>query len=223
LTVQIGNDWDTLLAGEFDKDYYQSLRRFLVTEYRTHTVYPDMHDIFNALKHTACADVRAVILGQDPYHGPGQAHGLCFSVREGVPPPPSLVNIFKEIHDELGVPEPRTGDLTPWTRQGVLLLNTVLTVRAGEAGSHRGRGWETLTDRVIQLLNERQEPMVFLLWGANAISKRPLIDEARHLALTSPHPSPLSAYRGFFGNGHFRAANEFLQAHGQTPIDWSLG
>ncbi|MDR1796407.1 MAG: uracil-DNA glycosylase [Clostridiales Family XIII bacterium] len=220
--VHIGNDWDALLGPEFEKDYYRQLRRFLVHEYKTQVVYPDMHDIFNALKHTAYADVRAVILGQDPYHGPGQAHGLCFSVRGGVEPPPSLVNIFKEIHDELGVPVPLGGDLTPWARQGVLLLNTVLTVRRGEAGSHRGMGWETLTDRVISLLNERAEPMAFLLWGANAISKRPLIDAGRHLVLTSPHPSPLSAYRGFFGNGHFRKANEFLESQGKPPIQWGL-
>ncbi|MCL2493081.1 MAG: uracil-DNA glycosylase [Clostridiales bacterium] len=220
--VHIENDWDDLLKDEFEKPYYKELRQFLVREYKTQTIYPDMHDIFNALRYTAYADVRAVILGQDPYPGPFQAHGLCFSVRDGIDQPPSLVNILKEIEDELGIPAPKTGNLTPWTKQGVLLLNTTLTVRAGAPGSHRGHGWEILTDRIIELLSERGQSIVFLLWGANAGGKRPLIDESRHLALLSPHPSPLSAYRGFFGNGHFRAANEFLEAHGEPPIDWSL-
>jgi uracil-DNA glycosylase len=218
--VNIGNDWDELLAPEFEKDYYKTLRRFLVSEYKARTIYPDMHDIFNALKHTAYKDVRIVILGQDPYHGPSQAHGLCFSVQDGVQPPPSLVNIFKELSSELDIDPPKSGNLTNWAGQGILLLNTTLTVRAGAAGSHRGHGWETLTDKIIELLNERNEPIAFMLWGANAISKKQLIDGGKHLVLTSPHPSPLSAHRGFFGNGHFKAANEFLAKHGQT-INWT--
>ena len=220
--VQIGNDWDSLLAAEFQKEYYQKLRGILAKEYRTKTIYPDMYDIFNALKYTAYRDVKAVILGQDPYHGPGQAHGLCFSVRQGIEPPPSLKNIFKEIQAELGIAPPNHGELTAWARQGVLLLNTALTVRAGQANSHRGLGWEILTDRIITLLNERSQPLVFLLWGGNAKQKRSLITNPKHLVLCAAHPSPLSAYNGFFGCGHFAACNEFLQKNGQTPIDWVL-
>ena len=220
--VQIGNDWDSLLAAEFQKEYYQKLRGILAKEYRTKTIYPDMYDIFNALKYTAYRDVKAVILGQDPYHGPGQAHGLCFSVRQGIEPPPSLKNIFKEIQAELGIAPPNHGELTAWARQGVLLLNTALTVRAGQANSHRGLGWEILTDRIITLLNERSQPLVFLLWGGNAKQKRSLITNPKHLVLCAAHPSPLSAYNGFFGCGHFAACNEFLQKNGQTPIDWAL-
>ncbi len=220
--VHFGNEWDGLLSGEFHKDYYLRLREFLKREYRTQTVYPDMYRIFAALQSTSYSEVRAVILGQDPYHGPGQAHGLCFSVQEGVPPPPSLQNIFRELHDDLGVPIPQTGCLTPWTRQGVLLLNTVLTVRAGQPNSHRGMGWEIFTDRVISLLNEREKPMVFLLWGANARAKLPLISNSRHLALLAAHPSPLSAYSGFFGCRHFSRANAFLRENGEGEIDWRL-
>ncbi len=220
--VQLNNQWDDLLKDEFQKPYYQKLRAILAREYQTHTVYPDMYDIFNALHATDYKDVKAVILGQDPYHGPGQAHGLCFSVKPGVPAPPSLKNIFKELKDELDIPIPDTGYLMPWAKQGVLMLNTVLTVRAGEANSHKGLGWETLTDRVIELLNDREQPMVFFLWGANAKRKRELLTNPSHLVLSCTHPSPLSASSGFFGCGHFKACNDFLKKHNMTPIDWRL-
>ena len=220
--VNIGNEWDKLLADEFKKDYYLQLRQFLISEYNSHTIYPPMNDIFNALKTTSYSDVKAVILGQDPYHGAGQAHGMCFSVKKGTPPPPSLQNIFKEIHDELGLPIPPHGELTKWAKNGVLLLNTVLTVREGQANSHKGHGWEILTDRVIELLNERNTPIVFLLWGGNARSKAKLITNPKHLVLQCAHPSPLSAYNGFFGCGHFIRANDFLKNNGIEPIDWSL-
>lgn len=219
--VHIGNDWDELLAGEFDKEYYRKLHGFLAEEYRTRTVYPSMYDIFNALKYTPYHKVRAVILGQDPYHGPGQAHGLCFSVQKGVPTPPSLVNVYQELRDDLGILPPGHGCLVEWAEQGVLLLNTVLTVRAGQPNSHRGMGWEIFTDQVIRLLNGRAEPMVFLLWGANAKSKRQLITNPNHLILTAAHPSPLSAFNGFFGCRHFSKCNAFLQQHG-GPIDWQI-
>ncbi|MBQ3431466.1 MAG: uracil-DNA glycosylase [Clostridia bacterium] len=220
--VNIGNSWDILLKDEFEKEYYRKLRTFLKTEYATKTIYPNMYDIFNALKYTAYEDVKVVILGQDPYHGPGQAHGLCFSVKQGVEPPPSLKNIFKEIESELGIPAPAYGELTAWANQGVLLLNTVLTVRAGSPNSHKGMGWEILTDKIITLLNAREEPIVFLLWGANARSKKALITAKQHLVLESVHPSPLSAYHGFFGCGHFKKCNIFLKEHGIEIIDWSL-
>lgn len=222
--VHIGNDWDEILAGEFEKEYYLELRRFLIWEYRHTQVYPDMYDIFNALKETPYSKVKAVILGQDPYHEPGQAHGLAFSVQKGIPQPPSLVNIFKELSDDLGIqpPPPDNGCLIPWAKQGVLLLNTALTVRAHQANSHRGKGWEILTDRIIQLLNERETPMVFLLWGANARAKTSLITNRNHLVITGPHPSPLSAYRGFFGGRYFSRTNDFLVRTGQTPIDWTI-
>lgn len=220
--VEIGNEWDALLAGEFDKEYYVKLRGRLAQEYKTRTIYPDMYDIFNALKYTSYSDVKAVILGQDPYHGAGQAHGLCFSVQRGVEPPPSLKNIFKEIEAETGIKPPAHGELTKWAKQGVLLLNTVLTVRAGEANSHKGLGWENFTDRVIQLLNEREKPVVFLLWGGNARQKKKLITEPRHKILETVHPSPLSAYGGFFGCGHFNETNRLLREMGETEIDWSL-
>jgi len=220
--VNIGNEWDELLRDEFDKPYYQKLRGFLAKEYKTRTVYPDMYDIFNALRFTSYSDVKVVIIGQDPYHGPGQAHGLSFSVKKGVEPPPSLKNIFKEINGELGVEIPQHGELISWAKQGVLLLNAVLTVRGGEANSHKGMGWEFFTDRVIELLNERSEPMVFLLWGANARQKKALIKNPVHKIFETVHPSPLSAYNGFFGCGHFSGANEFLKSVGQQPIDWSL-
>ena len=220
--VSIGNDWDEILKGEFDKEYYQKLRAFLVKEYRTRKIFPNMFDIFNALKYTPYSGVKAVILGQDPYHGEGQAHGLCFSVKRGVEPPPSLKNIFKEIHDDTGIGIPDCGELTHWAEQGVLLLNTVLTVRMGEANSHKGMGWECFTDRVISALNEREKPMVFLLWGSNARQKKSLITNPAHKILETVHPSPLSAYNGFFGCRHFSKTNEFLESIGETPIDWSV-
>lgn len=219
--VNIGNDWDELLEGEFDKEYYQELRQFLIKEYRSGAVYPSMYDIFNALKFTSYKGVRAVILGQDPYHGPGQAHGLCFSVKKGIMPPPSLVNIFKELKEDLGIEPPNHGCLEEWAQSGVLLLNTVLTVRGGQANSHKGKGWEIFTDRLIRLLNEREGPMVFLLWGANAKAKREFLTNPEHLVLTAAHPSPLSAYNGFFGCRHFSKTNEFLRQFGEE-IDWEI-
>lgn len=220
--VNIGNSWDELLKDEFQKEYYVKLRKALASEYRNHTVYPDMYDIFNSLRYTAYEDVKVVLLGQDPYHGPGQAHGLCFSVKKGIQPPPSLQNIFKELRDDVGCEIPPHGELTDWAKQGVLLMNTVLTVRRGQAGSHKGLGWETFTDQVIRLLNEREKPMVFLLWGANAGQKTALITNPNHLILRTVHPSPLSAYGGFFGCKHFSKTNAFLAAHGETPIDWQI-
>lgn len=220
--VNIGNEWDALLADEFKKGYYLQLRQFLIAEYNSRKIFPPMNDIFNALKATSYSDVKAVILGQDPYHGEGQAHGMCFSVKKGTPPPPSLQNIFKEIQSELGLPIPPHGELTAWAKRGVLLLNTVLTVREGMANSHRGRGWEIFTDRVIELLNARETPMVFLLWGANARAKKGLITNPAHLVLECAHPSPLSANNGFFGCGHFVKANEFLEKNGVQPIDWAI-
>ena len=214
--MHIGNEWDALLADEIQKDYYLKLRQFLISEYTTRRIYPPMEDIFNALRHTSYSDVRAVILGQDPYHGPGQAHGMCFSVKRGTPPPPSLQNIFKEIKSDLGIDPPQHGELTSWADNGVLLLNTVLTVREGQPNSHKGMGWEQFTDRIIQLLNERQQPMVFLLWGGNARSKARLITNPAHLVLQCAHPSPLSAYNGFFGCRHFSKTNEFLVSTEQT-------
>ena len=221
--VHIGNDWDEILADEWAKPYYQKLRQFLKYEYSTQKVYPHMNDIFNALKFTSYENVKVVILGQDPYHGEGQAHGLCFSVQKGIAPPPSLLNIYKELQQDLGITPPQgIGDLTPWAEQGVLLLNTVLTVRGGQANSHKGKGWEQFTDRIITLLNERETPMVFILWGANARAKKELISNPSHLVLESAHPSPLSAYNGFFGCRHFSKTNDFLVRTGQEPINWSL-
>lgn len=220
--VNIGNEWDTLLKDEFEKEYYLRLRAFLASEYKTQRIFPDMYDIFNALKYTSYSDVKAVILGQDPYHGEGQAHGLCFSVKRGVEPPPSLKNIFKEIHDDLGTPIPEHGELTKWTKEGVLLLNTVLTVRKGQPNSHKGKGWEIFTDRVIGLLNEREKPIVFLLWGSNAKQKKGLITNPAHTVLETTHPSPFSAYNGFFGCRHFSQTNKILGQNGEKPIDWSL-
>ena len=220
--VNIGNEWDELLKDEFEKDYYKELRKFLISEYKTRKIFPPMNDIFNALKYTSYSDVKAVILGQDPYHGEGQAHGLCFSVKKGTPPPPSLENIFEEIKRELGIAPPNHGELTDWAKSGVLLLNTALTVREGNANSHHGHGWELFTDRVIELLNERETPIVFLLWGNNAGAKAKLITNPKHLILKCAHPSPLSAHRGFFGCGHFAKANEFLKNNGIEPIDWQI-
>ncbi len=220
--ITFHNEWDALLKDEFEKDYYRQLRQFLKQEYATQTVYPDMYHIFNALQSTSYSDVKAVILGQDPYHGPNQAHGLCFSVQDGIQPPPSLQNIFKELHADLGVSIPSGGNLTPWTKEGVLLLNTVLTVRQGMPNSHARRGWETFTDRIITLLDSRDTPMVFLLWGANAGAKSALLHNPRHLVLKTVHPSPLSAHRGWFGCKHFSKTNHFLEKNGIDPINWSL-
>ncbi len=220
--VQLGNDWDPLLQDQFVQDYYLRLRGFLKGEYRTKTVYPDMFRIYEALKLTSYSDTKVVILGQDPYHGPGQAHGLAFSVQQGVTIPPSLLNIYKELQSDLGCSIPDNGYLVPWAEQGVLLLNTSLTVTAGAAGSHRGQGWEVLTDRVVELINGKQEAVVYLLWGANARKKAALVTNSRHLVLTAAHPSPLSAQRGFFGCRHFSLANAFLQKHGRTPINWQI-
>lgn len=220
--IALGGGWDEALAPLFRDENYQKIREFLKREYTHHVVYPDMYDIYNCFKLTPLAQVKAVILGQDPYHNEGQAHGLCFSVQEGVPMPPSLVNIFKELHDELGCTLPRSGDLTKWAKEGVLLLNTALTVRAHQANSHKDCGWTWFTDNVIRIVSERREHVVFILWGANARSKKPLIDARRHLVLECAHPSPLSAYNGFFGCGHFKKANAYLVAHGEAPIDWQL-
>jgi len=216
------NGWQEILLPEMEKPYYKKLRQFLIEEYKTNTIYPDMYSIFNALHYTDYNDVKAVILGQDPYHGPNQAHGLSFSVKRGVPAPPSLVNIYKEMQDDLGFPIPNHGCLEKWAREGVLLLNTVLTVRKGEANSHRDKGWEQFTDHIIRLLNERDKPIVFILWGTPAIRKESMIDQTRHYVIKSPHPSPLSAYRGFFGSKPFSRANHFLEDNGVGPIDWRL-
>ena len=220
--VNIGNDWDAILADEWQKPYYKNLREFLKQEYSTKTVYPDMHDIFNALEYTSFKDTKVVILGQDPYHGAGQAHGLCFSVKRGIEPPPSLKNIYKELHDDIGFEIPPHGELTAWAKQGVLMLNTVLTVRAGSPNSHKGVGWEQFTDRIILEIDKKTTPVVFLLWGANARKKAEIIKNPIHQKLITVHPSPLSAYNGFFGCKHFSKTNEILISSGQTPIDWSL-
>lgn len=212
--IKLGNDWDNILADEWSKPYYRQLHDFLKSEYSKTRIYPDMYDIFNALRYTSFENTRAVIIGQDPYHGPGQAHGLCFSVKKGVPLPPSLVNIYKEITDDLGIAMPQHGDLTGWARQGVLLLNTVLTVRAGQPNSHKDKGWEIFTDRVISELDRKETPVVFLLWGANAEKKARVITNPIHKKLITVHPSPLSAYRGFFGCRHFSKANKILSESG---------
>ena len=216
----LGNDWDKKIGCEFEKPYYLALREFLKEEYRQKVIYPSMYDIFNALKATPYHKVKAVILGQDPYHGQGQAHGLCFSVQKGVQPPPSLQNIFKELQSDIGMPIPKGGYLQPWAEEGVLLLNTTLTVRGGQPLSHKGQGWETFTDAVINALNQKEEPIVFLLWGSPARAKKALLNNPRHLILEAPHPSPLSAYHGFFGCKHFSKCNRFLAQHGIAPIRW---
>lgn len=220
--VKFDNEWDILLRGEFEKPYYITLRSFLIEQYTGYTVYPDMYDIFNALKLTTYSAVKVVIIGQDPYHEEGQAHGLSFSVKKGIQIPPSLLNIYKELHDDIGFKIPNHGYLESWARNGVLLLNNVLTVRKGEANSHRGCGWELFTDEVIRVLNNHEKPIVFMLWGSNAQEKGQLITNPRHLILKAPHPSPLSAYRGFFGCKHFSKANEYLRKTGQTPVDWTI-
>lgn len=216
------NDWASYLEPEFKTEYYLRLREFLAREYKTRMIYPDMYDIFNALHYTPFTDTKVVILGQDPYHGPGQAHGLSFSVKPGITPPPSLQNIFKELQDDLGCFIPNNGYLDHWARQGVLLLNTVLTVRANTPNSHKDLGWENFTDKVIRSLNEKNEPIVFLLWGSHAQRKAELITNKKHLLIKSPHPSPFSANRGFFGSRPFSRCNQFLRSMGLEEIDWQI-
>ncbi len=216
------NDWAQFLNDEIQKPYYLELRQFLIKEYSTRKIYPGMYDIFNALHFTSYADTKVVILGQDPYHEPGQAHGLSFSVLPDVMPPPSLFNIFNELRDDLDCYIPNNGFLKPWADQGVLLLNTVLTVRAHEANSHRGHGWEIFTDRIIKILNDHERPLAFILWGTPARNKKNMITNPRHLIIESPHPSPLSARRGFFGSRPFSRVNKFLESIGEKPIDWQI-
>lgn len=220
--VKIGNSWDTVLREEFKKEYYLKLREFLKQEYGQGTVYPDPDNIFNALKLTSYDDAKAVIIGQDPYHEPGQAQGLSFSVPRGMKQPPSLVNIFKEMQADLGIKPPDHGCLEGWAREGVLLLNAVLTVREHQANSHRGKGWENFTDSIIEALNNRQKPLVFILWGNNAKAKAKLITSPRHHIITGAHPSPLSAHNGFWGGRYFSGTNEFLEEQGIEPINWKL-
>jgi uracil-DNA glycosylase len=220
---QILNDsWWQQLKDEFNKPYYQELREMLKREYAEHTVYPEPNDIYNALHYTSYENVKVVILGQDPYHGPGQAHGLSFSVQPGVNPPPSLKNIFIELQNDIGADIPNHGSLVSWAKQGVLLLNTVLTVRRGQANSHKGKGWEQLTDSIIDVLNKRDKPVVFILWGRHAQMKKERIDTSKHFIIQSPHPSPFSARNGFFGSRPFSRANQYLEQIGDEPIDWSL-
>lgn len=219
--IKITSEWDEILADQFSSPEYLKLREFLKVEYSNYTVYPSMYDIFNSMKHTAFRDVKVVLLGQDPYHEQGQAMGLSFSVPNWIAIPPSLVNIYKELSSEMDIAPPKSGDLTGWAKQGVLLLNTVLTVREHQANSHKGKGWEAFTDGIIKKISDKKEHVVFLLWGGNARSKKPLIDKTKHLILECAHPSPLSAYNGFFGCGHFIKANEYLIKNGKLPIDWS--
>ncbi len=220
--VNIGNKWDEILKGEFEKDYYKRIREFLKKEYSTYKIYPEMNDIFNSLKYADYDDIKVVVIGQDPYHEEGQAHGLSFSVRPGIDIPPSLLNIYKELQEDLGCYIPNNGYLEKWAKQGVLLLNNVLTVRAHQANSHKTCGWETFTDDVIIELNKREKPIIFLFWGSCAKAKEALITNKNHYILKAPHPSPLSAYRGFFGCKHFSKTNEILTQNGETPIDWQI-
>lgn len=220
--VNLGNDWDEILKEEFEKEYYLKIRRILASEYKKYRVFPDMYDIFNALKYTPYKEVKAVIIGQDPYHEVGQAHGLSFSVKRGVPLPPSLQNIYKELQSDLGIDPPAHGELVDWAKRGVLLLNATLTVREGMANSHQSIGWQIFTDRVISLLNQSQKPIAFLLWGSYARQKSVLITNPIHKIFTSAHPSPLSAYRGFFGSKPFSKINAFLEESGRSPIDWQI-
>ena len=212
--------WKPVLQAEFEQPYFKELSEFLHAAYEKKTIFPPKQQVFSAFT-TDLKNVKVVIIGQDPYHGPGQAHGLCFSVRPGIEPPPSLKNIFRELESDIGMPEPPTGDLTPWAKEGVLLLNTTLTVREGQPQSHKGHGWETLTDAIIRALDASDHPIVFLLWGANARSKKALIKNPNHLILEAAHPSPLSAYNGFFGCRHFSRANAFLSSHGVAPVNWA--
>ncbi len=219
---KITNDWLPVIGKEFEKDYYIQLRNFLINEYKTTCIYPKADDIFNAFHYTPYNKLKVLILGQDPYHGPNQAHGLCFSVLKGIKAPPSLVNIYKELADDVGFQIPQHGYLKKWADEGVFMLNTVLTVRAGQANSHRNRGWETFTDATIKAINEIDRPIVIMLWGRPAQNKKVLLNNPKHLVLTAPHPSPLSAFRGFFGSKHFSKCNDFLQKNGITPIDWQI-
>ena len=219
--VNLGNDWDNVLSEEFKKDYYLKIREFLKREYSERRIFPSMYDIFNALKYTPYSKTKVVILGQDPYHEIGQAHGLSFSVKKGVKIPPSLVNIYKELNSDIGMPSPNHGELTSWAKQGVLLLNATLTVREGQANSHSDIGWSIFTDEVIKALDKNDSPIVFILWGANARSKKKYITNKNHLVIESAHPSPLSAYNGFFGSRPFSKANSFLSSHGIEPINWN--
>ena len=220
--IKLGGGWDEKLADIFNDENYLQIREFLKDEYSHHVIYPSMYDIFNAFKFTPYDKLKAVILGQDPYHEEGQAHGLSFSVNKGIKIPPSLVNIYKELYDDLGIPPHEDGYLKKWAEQGVLLLNTVLTVRQGLANSHKGKGWEWFTDNVIKVVNEKETPVVFILWGANARSKKSLIDTRKHYVIESAHPSPLSCYNGFFGSKPFSKTNNFLMSRGIEPIDWDL-
>ena len=220
MQVKIEKSWQEVLQVEFDKPYFESLVSFVKQEYASNTIFPPAGQIFNAFNTCPFNNVKVVILGQDPYHGPGQAHGLCFSVNDGIQFPPSLQNIFKEITSDLGIPAPKTGNLTRWAEQGVLLLNATLTVRASQAGSHQGKGWEEFTDAVIKTISEKAENVVFILWGSYAIKKKSLINASKHCILTAPHPSPLSSYRGFFGCKHFSQTNTYLTSQGKTPIEW---
>ena len=216
------NDWNEVIGGELEKPYFLELKKFLDHEYEVQTVYPDVHDIFNAFHYTSYANLKVVLLGQDPYHGPGQAHGLSFSVKPGIPAPPSLVNIFKELKDDMGIDIPKSGYLKRWADQGVLLLNTVMTVRGGEANSHKNKGWEVFTDQVIRAINAKEDPVVFWLWGKPAQDKAKLITNPHHIILRAPHPSPLSVYRGFYGSKPFSQTNAFLIQNKKAPIDWTL-
>ena len=220
MQVKIEKSWQEVLQTEFDKPYFENLVGFVKQEYASNTIFPPAGQIFNAFNTCPFNNVKVVILGQDPYHGPGQAHGLCFSVNDGIQFPPSLQNIFKEITSDLGIPAPKTGNLTRWAEQGVLLLNAALTVRASQAGSHQGKGWEEFTDAVIKTISEKAENVVFILWGSYAIKKKALINASKHCILTAPHPSPLSSYRGFFGCKHFSQTNTYLTSKGKTPINW---
>lgn len=222
MAVKINNDWDLILKDQWEMDYYQNLRKKLIYAYRHYRVFPPAEEIFNALKLVSYKDCKVLILGQDPYHGPGQANGLAFSVNPNVALPPSLINIYKELSSDLSIPYPRSGDLRPWAKEGVLLLNATLTVISGRANSHKDLGWQILTDKIVEILGKREKPLVFILWGNYAQSKIPLISNPDHLIIKSPHPSPLSAHRGFFGSKPFSRANAFLQANGQEAIDWTI-
>lgn len=220
--VKFGNSWDDILKDEFEKDYYKKIREFLKSEYSHYKIYPNMNNIFDSLKYASYENIKVVIIGQDPYHEEGQAHGLSFSVQPGIDIPPSLQNIYKELQDDLGCYIPNNGYLVKWAKQGVLLLNNVLTVRAHQANSHKDKGWEEFTDNIIKILNNREKPIVFMFWGSCAKTKEALITNPNHLILKAVHPSPLSAYRGFFGCKHFSKANEYLKKHGEEPVDWQI-